>query len=98
MDVRRESSPEREPVGARLLLPDPPSGILLGPRGLEESDHLRPLDARFDLEEATRSIEAEDAFQAERVEHDPVGDELLPPHCVASAGDGHGSTLTGGCL
>ena len=93
MGIAAESAPEREAVGAGLLLRDGPFFQAAGLSGLEIVDQRRPLDAGADLDAAALLVEIEDAVHAAHVDEHALAEELLAAHGVAAAGDAEGEAV-----
>ena len=93
MRVRRQRTPDAQPVRSGLLLPDAPR-----PRRpllrLEQPAHqLGPLDSCLDVDQAAVAVEPQDAIQRPHVEEDRLAAELLSPHRVPAARDAQRMTL-----
>jgi len=83
--VGREGAANRQPIGAGLLLGNPPL-----PRApalpLDERRHeRRPLDAGVDLDGSALGIQRSDLVQRAQIDQQRVGPELLAAHRVPAA-------------
>jgi len=93
VNVRRKCAADREAVGARLLLRDPPLRLTPRLRVGEVSDHLGPLDTGFDLERPELGVEPQDAVHPAGVDGQAVRAELLTSHRVPTTGNRDGRAL-----
>ena len=91
MDVGREGTANRQPVGTSLLLAERPrrQGLAsrFGLQAIERLQQLRPLHARLDLDQAALYIELQHAVAAGQIDQPAGLPELLPAHRMASAAD-----------
>src|SRR5688500_3351799 len=81
----RQSSYDGQLVCAGQLLREGPLLLAAFLRAGQHLQELRPLHAGLDLEMAFLLVEGEHLRQAPRVDHQPVGEELLTAHGVARA-------------
>ena len=88
MYVRPYRTSNGQPIGAGLLLPNPPLGVDSLRTCQIGTNYVRPKDSRFDFQQPSLLIEAPNAGKATHVEQRASIQKLLAPHRVPPAGNG----------
>ena len=87
MAVAGKRAGDAQPIGAGLLLIDPPLPSAPFLPGVEIPDELGPLDAALDRDHAALVVERQHTVQGARVDEHTVLAELLAAHCMPSSRD-----------
>src|SRR5687767_14529883 len=85
VDIGGQAAADGQLVGAGLLLRESPLLLAAFLCAIQHLEELRPLHAGLDLEVPLLLVEGQHLRQAPRIDHQPVGEELLAAHGVARA-------------
>src|SRR5262249_45714550 len=96
MTVAGQRAADRQPVGARLLLIDPPLALMAALCLVEILNNLRPFGSAFGCNPAAFGIERDDAIERSRINENAIVAELLPAHGVTPTRNTHRSSGRGG--
>ena len=94
VDVCRQCASDGELIGARLLLANAPRDGIVHLERQIAAHQFRPGRPRFDGDQSSLSIEAENPVESAQIEHAAAIDELLAAHGVPPTGDCDGQSAT----